>query len=98
MGQPPTVHVDVAAIRAVAGCFDSVAGLAGRAAVRRLAFDARSAGRAYAAEDGSLRGSVEPLIADLHAWGRAAEEIAVGLRCGAERYADSERGVAERIG
>lgn len=92
------MHVDLAAIRAVAGCFDSVAGLAGHAASRRLVFDARSAGPANAADGEALRRSVEPLIADLRAWARAAEEIAVGLRCGAERYADSERGAAERIG
>jgi hypothetical protein len=98
MGQPPTVRVDVAAIRVAAGCFDSVAGLVGHAASRRLVFDARAAGRATAADGEVLRRSVEPLIADLRAWARAAEEIAVGLRCGAERYADSERSVAERIG
>jgi hypothetical protein len=98
MGQTPELHVDPAAIDAVAGRFDSVAEAAAHAAVLPLHFGADSAGRGYVAAGSALREAVDVLRDDLHAWSRAASEIASGLRCGADRYVGAERGVVAGLG
>lgn len=94
MGQTPELHVDPAAIHAVAGRFDSVAEAAAHAAVLPLRFGADSAGRGYVAAGSALREAFDVLRDDLHAWSRAVAEIAGGLRCGANRYVEAEHGTA----
>ena len=100
MGQPSglRVSVDVAALRAVADRFDSVAQSAAHAARARLGFDGATAGRAHTADGEALRRAFDLLSVDLTGWARAADEIGAGLRCGADRYVESERDAAERVG
>ncbi|HTQ19201.1 type VII secretion target [Mycobacterium sp.] len=92
--------VDVAAVRAVADRFAAAAALVDRAAddhLARLAFGGASAGRAYIARGDALRTGLERLAPTLSQWSRAADEIAVALRVGADRYADAELFAAARI-
>jgi len=44
-----------------------------------------------------LRVELERLAAEVSRWSRAAVEIAVALRAGADRYADAELYAAARI-
>ena len=55
-----------------------------------LQFDGAVAGRAHAVAGGSVRTGVDRLVADMAQWATVAREIAVALRAGAERYAESE--------
>ena len=63
----------------------------------RLEFSGASAGRAHTARGDALRAALERLTAELSQWSRAAAEIAVALRAGADRYADAELYAAARI-
>ena len=92
------VNVDVAALRAVADHFDSVAQSVARVAGARLRFGGAMAGRAHAADGETLRRTLDLLSVDLTGWARAADEIGTGLRCGADRYVEAERAAAERVG
>jgi hypothetical protein len=62
-----------------------------------LTFGGASAGREYAARGDALRVELERLAAEVSRWSRAAVEIAVALRAGADRYAEAELYAAERI-
>jgi Excreted virulence factor EspC, type VII ESX diderm len=88
------VHVEVAALHAVADRFDRTAELAGQAARTRLVFDGACAGRAHAEHADGLRRALGDLMADLALWSRAATEIGAGLRHGATRYAAAEHAAA----
>ena len=92
------VSVDVAALRAVADHFDSVAQSVARAARARLRFGGAVAGRAHTADGEALRRTFDLLSVDLTGWARAADETGTGLRCGADCYVKSERVAAERVG
>jgi hypothetical protein len=92
--------VDVAAVYAVACQFVAAADLIDDAVdnhLARLAFGAASAGRAHIARGDALRAGLQRLSAELSQWSRAAGEIAVALRVGADRYADAELYAAARI-
>jgi Excreted virulence factor EspC, type VII ESX diderm len=100
MGQASgfSVRVDVAALHAVADTFDSVAGSVAGLARARLSFGGAVAGRAHTADGDALRRSFDLLSVDLTGWARAVDEIGAGLRCGADRYVESERAAADRVG
>jgi len=70
---------------------DAVANLA------RLTFGGALAGLAHAARGDALRGGLDRLAAELSQWSRAAVEIAVALRAGADRYAEADLYAAARI-
>ncbi len=97
MGERDSTRLEVAAVRAVADQFDSVAEQLGRAAGIGLGFTGLSAGRAHAAGGDDLRRALDQLAGDLAVWARAAGEIAAALRAGADRYVDADLGVATRI-
>jgi len=63
----------------------------------RLAFCGASAGRAHTARGDALRAGLDRLAAELSQWSRAAVEIAVALRTGADRYTETELYAAARI-
>ena len=92
--------IDVAAVRAVADQLDRAAELIDDAAgyhLARLTFGGATAGRAHSARGDALRAALQRLAGELSQWSRATGEIAVGLRAGAERYADAELYAAARI-
>jgi hypothetical protein len=92
--------VDVAAVRAVADRFGAAAELINGAVsnhLARLSFGGATAGRAHVARGDALRTGLERLAAEFSQWSRAADEIAVALRVGADRYADAELYAAARI-
>lgn len=92
--------IDVAAVRAVADELDAAAELVDRAGgdhLARLAFGGATAGREHIARGDALRTALQRLTAELSQWSRAAGEIAVALRAGADRYADAELYAAARI-
>jgi hypothetical protein len=62
-----------------------------------LSFGGASAGRAHTARGDALRVELERLAAEMSRWSRAAVEIAVALRAGADRYAEAELYAAARI-
>jgi hypothetical protein len=97
MGERDSARLDVAAVRAAAECFDSVADELDRAARLPLTFDGSAAGRAHTAEGDALRGASDRVTAELAVWARAAAEIAAGLRAGADRYVDADLGATARI-
>jgi hypothetical protein len=97
MGERDSARLDVAAVRAAAECFDSVADELDRAARLPLTFGGSAAGRAHTAEGDALRGASNRVTADLTVWARAAAEIAAGLRAGADRYVDADLGATARI-
>jgi hypothetical protein len=92
------VRVDVAALHDIADQFDSVVGSVAGLARARLSFGGAVAGRTHTADGDALRRIFDLLSADLTWWARAADEIGAGLRCGADRYVESERAAAERVG
>lgn len=98
MGQSSGVDVDVSVIRAAAQRFDTVGQAVARIARLPLRFDGFTAGRAHAGDGASIRRALDGLSIDLMSWSRATAEISIGLRCGADRYADAEAGAAARLG
>jgi hypothetical protein len=80
-------------LRAAAELIDGAVGnnLAG------LTFGGASAGRAHTARGDALRVELERLTAGVSQWSRAAVDIAVALRAGADRYAEAETYAAARI-
>jgi hypothetical protein len=93
-------RIDVAAIHAVADRIDAAAELIDDAVANhlaRLAFGGALAGRAHTARGEALRGGLDRLGVELSQWSRAAAEIAVALRAGAERYAEADVYAAARI-
>ncbi|ORA12769.1 hypothetical protein [Mycobacterium asiaticum] len=94
------MRLDNGAVRSVAGQFSAAAELiddAARMHLGHLAFDGARAGRSYAARGDAVRAGLAGLVADLARWSRAAAEIAVALRVGADRCADAELSAAARI-
>jgi hypothetical protein len=94
------IEVDVAALRAVADRFSAAADLIDGAVDNHLAgltFGGAAAGRAHVASGDALRAGLGRLAGELSRWSRAAGEIAVALRIGADRYADAELYAAARI-
>lgn len=98
MGEPHTAHVDTVAVHTIANHFEHAADLISRAGRSRLQFDGASAGRAYTAHGDELRRALEELLADVDLWARAAAEVAVALRTGADRYRDADVTAAAGIG
>ncbi len=88
------INVDIAGLRAVAGQFDTVAQLAERGTRVSLTFGAGTAGHRYLAEGDAVRRAFTWRISELADWARAARQTVAGLRCGADRYAQSEDRVA----
>ena len=97
MGERDSARLDIAAVRAAAERFDSVADELNRVARVPLTFDGSAAGRAHTADGDALRVAVDRVIGDLAGWARAAAEIAAGLRAGADRYVDADLGATARI-
>ena len=62
-----------------------------------LTFGGSSAGRAHAARGDALRVELERLAVEVSRWSRAAVEIAVALRTGADRYDEADLYAAARI-
>jgi molybdopterin biosynthesis enzyme len=62
-----------------------------------LTFGGASAGREHAARGDALRVELERLAAEVSRWSRAAAEIAVALRSGADRYDEADLYAAARI-
>jgi hypothetical protein len=62
-----------------------------------LTFGGASAGREHTARGDALRVELERLAAEVSQWSRAAVEIAVALRTGADRYDDADLYAAARI-
>ncbi len=92
--------IDVAAVYAVADRFCAAAELIDDAVgnhLARLAFGGACAGRGYAPRGDALRRGLDRLAGELSQWSRAAVEIAVALRAGANRYGDADRDAAARI-
>ncbi|MBW0017228.1 MAG: hypothetical protein JO236_06760 [Mycobacterium sp.] len=92
--------VDVPAIYAVADRFGVAAHLINDAVADHLAgltFSGALAGRAHTARGDALRAALDRLAAQVSQWSRAADEIAVALRAGADHYADTERRGVARI-
>ncbi|KZS53539.1 hypothetical protein A4G26_18930 [Mycobacterium kansasii] len=92
--------IDVTAVLAVADKIGSAAELVDDAAVNllsRLTFGGASAGWAHSQHGEALRAGLDRLAAELSQWSRAAAEIAVALRAGAQRYADADLFAAGRI-
>ena len=92
MGERDSARLDVAAVRAAAERFDSVADELDRAARIPLTFDGSAAGRAHTADGDALRVALDRRTGELAMWARSAAEIAVGLRAGADRYVDADLG------
>jgi hypothetical protein len=93
-------RIDVAAVRAVAVRIDAATELIDDAVANhlaRLTFGGALAGRAHTARGDALRGGLDRLAAELSQWSRAAVEIAVALRAGADRYAEADLYAAARI-
>jgi Excreted virulence factor EspC, type VII ESX diderm len=94
------MRFDSSGVRRVADQLSAAAELLDRAMsdhLSRLAFGGGSAGRAHTARGDALRVELTRLKAEVTQWSRAAAEIAVALRAGADRYADAELYAAARI-
>jgi hypothetical protein len=92
--------IDVAAVHAVADRLGAAAEIIDGAAsdhLARLAFGGASAGLSHTARGDALRAGLDRLAVELSQWSRAAVEIAVALRAGADRYTDTELYAAARI-
>ncbi|MGB9224708.1 hypothetical protein [Mycobacterium sp.] len=98
--QYASTQIDVAAVHAVADRISAAADIIDDAVsnhLSRLTFDGACAGRAHTARGDALRIALGRLTDELSQWSRAAGEIAVALRAGADRYADAELYAAARI-
>jgi hypothetical protein len=101
MGELDVARVDVAALRDIARQYDTVAEIvddAVRSHLTGLAFDGAVAGRVHVARGEALRGAVDDAVGQLHAWSRAATEVASTLRDSADRYAEADSRAARRVG
>lgn len=98
MGELHAARADTAALTAIANTVDDAADLIGQAARTRLVFGGASAGRAHTHGGDEVRRAWEALLADLDMWARAAAEIAVALRAGADRYRSADASAAAGIG
>lgn len=93
------MRVDVAALRAAADQFDSIAQLLADAIARtRAGFGGGCAGRAHVADGDAVARGVDRRAGDLAQWLRAAQEIAVGLRDASTRHLDAAQLAGSRIG
>ncbi len=98
--QYASTHIDVAAVHAVADRISAAADIIDDAVsnhLSRLTFDGACAGRTHVARGDALRVALARLGDELSQWSRAAGEIAMTLRAGADRYADAELYAAARI-
>ena len=94
------MRLDSYELRVVADRFSAAAdavGDAGRNHLSHLIFGAACAGRDHAADGEAVRSGLDRLAAEVAQWSRAAAEIAVALRSGAERYTDADRYAATGI-
>ena len=62
-----------------------------------LTFGGAAAGRAHVERGEALRVELERLTAQVRRWSRTADEIAIALRAGADRYAGADMYAAARI-
>ena len=62
-----------------------------------LTFGGATAGRAHTARGDALRVELERRTSGVAQWSRAAVDIAVALRVGADRYAEADTYAAARI-
>lgn len=98
--RPESAGIDVAAVHVVADRMSAAAELIDDAVANHLAtlaFAGAGAGRDHIARGDAVRRGLDRLVAELSQWSRAAAEIAVALRAGANRYADADVDVAARI-
>lgn len=101
MGTTDAAHVDVAAVHTVAREYEAASSLidaALRNHMSALSFGAATAGQAYLIHGDALRRGMNELTAGLRQWSRAAAEIAIVLRAGADRYHDVDVRAGERLG
>ena len=94
------MRFDNPAVNGIADQLDAAAELIDGAVGNHLAaltFGGASAGREHTARGDALRVELERLTAEVSRWSRAAVEIAVALRAGADRYAEAELHAAARI-
>jgi len=94
------MRIDSAGIHGVADQLRAAAELIDGAVGNHLAgltFGGASAGRAHTARGDALRVELERLTAGVSEWSRAAVDIAVALRAGADRYAEADTYAAARI-
>jgi hypothetical protein len=99
-GGGPNTVVDRAAVHEVADRFSAAADLIDEAVdnhLTRLAFSWAGAGREHIARGDALCSGLQRLAAEVSQWSRAAGEITVALRVGADRYADAELYATARI-
>lgn len=97
---PGGTRIDIAAVHAVADRISAAAELVEAAISQHLAglaFGGAGAGRAHTARGDAVRAGLGRLVAELAQWSRAADEIAVALRAGGDRYSDAELRAAVRI-
>ncbi|MBX7451983.1 ESX-1 secretion-associated protein [Mycolicibacterium sp. 3033] len=93
--------VDVGALRAVAGEYERVADIVGRAVrdqLQQLTFGGSTAGRSYVVHGEALQAALRDLAASASEWCRAAGEIASALDVTVDRYVDADHGAAGRVG
>jgi hypothetical protein len=101
MGEPDVARVDVAAVLGAARQYDNAADIVDTAVQTHLTglrFDGAAAGRMHTARGDMVRNAVDDVVDRLHAWSRAASEIAAELRGCADRYVDAEARGARRMG
>jgi Excreted virulence factor EspC, type VII ESX diderm len=94
------MRFDSSAVHSVADQLNAAAALIDGAVGNHLAaltFGGASAGREHTARGDALRVELERLAAEVSQWSRAAVEIAVALRTGADRYDDADLYAAARI-
>jgi hypothetical protein len=94
------MDIDTAAIAkagaALAGAADELAALDGKAA--SLVFSRAQAGRYYGDEGAALAQSLLTHRRQLSEWSRSARELGDSLAASAASYADSDAGLAGRLG
>lgn len=101
MGERDAARVEVAALRAAAGQYESAAHLvdgAARTHLSGLVFDGAGAGRAHVTRGDALRRAVDEVADRVRDWSIASSEIAALLRLSADRYADADTDAARRVG
>ena len=91
------MRVDAAALRGIADRFDSIAQTLAGAARAGTGFGGATAGRAHVPDGEALRRGLDRLAGEVTDWARAAGEIAIGIRCGAIEYTESDRVLGDRI-
>jgi uncharacterized protein YukE len=92
-------RVDAAALCDAGQQFAAAADILETAARRMvLVFTGSVAGRAHGVSGERLHDALTQLYAGLREWARAADEIATGLRSGAEYYSEAEDRAAAVLG